>query len=98
MPKPNLYLQVSGAAFVVSSGIHDRGAQRMAGALETINLTGDGDDDEETNATAEAEAGRDEEGLAEDPSKKLHSFEIYPAQVCPVTWSIWKLCRACVTG
>ena len=70
----------------------------MAGALETINLTGDGDDDEETNATAEAEAGRDEEGLAEDPSKKLHSFEIYPAQVCPVTWSIWKLCRACVTG
>ena len=81
-----------GGGFVVSRGLRDRGAQRMASGLATVDLTGGAPDptEEEEEAAAGATGGASREGAIvlddddephEDPSKELHAFEVDPAQV-----------------
>ena len=79
--------------FVVSRGLHDRGAQRMASGLATVDLTGSATDptEEEEEAAAAMAGGASRAGAIilddddephEDPNKELHAFEVDPAQVC----------------
>jgi len=78
--------------FVVSRGLRDRGAQRMASGLATVDLTGGAPDptEEEEEAAAGGAGGAsragaivldDDDEPLEDPNKELHAFEVDPAQV-----------------
>ena len=75
---------------MVSRGLQDRGAQRMAGDLVTIDLTGaaaDPTEEEEEAAAGAAGGGKkgaadEDEGMEEDADKELHAFEVDPAQAC----------------
>ena len=78
--------------FVVSRGLRDRGAQRMASGLATVDLTGGAPDptEEEEEAATGATGGASRAGAIvlddddephEDPDKQLHAFEVDPAQV-----------------
>ncbi len=92
-----------GGGFVVSRGLRDRGAQRMASGLATVDLTGGAPDptEEEEEAAAGATGGASRAGAIvlddddephEDPNKELHAFEVDPAQVratpCFCFWHI----------
>ena len=89
-----------GGGFVVSRGLRDRGAQRMASGLATVDLTGGAPDptEEEEEAAAGVPGGTSRAGAIvlddddephEDPSKELHAFEVDPAQVRATPFVLW---------
>ena len=77
---------------MVSRGLQDRHAQRMAGDLATIDLTGaiaDPTEEEEEAAAGATGGGRrgavdEDEGMEEDADKEIHAFEVDPTQASAV--------------
>lgn len=65
----------------VRSGLQDRAGAQLA-AVQSIDLTGGDDEEEDTQTALPGGAGGDGEGLLEDPTKKLLSFQIEASQVC----------------
>ena len=93
--------------FVVSRGLQDRGAQRMASGLATVDLTGGATDptEEEEEAAAGVTGGAsragaividDDDEPQEDPDKELHAFEVDPTQVCATPCRLRSTCPAAI--
>jgi len=70
----------SPSGFEVRSGLQDRAGAQLA-AVQSIDLTGGDDEEEDTQTALPGGAGGDGEGLLEDPTKKLLSFQIEASQV-----------------
>lgn len=72
---------VGWAGAQVRSGLQDRAGAQLA-AVQSIDLTGGDGEEDDTQTALPGGAGGDGDGLLEDPTKKLLSFQIEASQVC----------------